>query len=200
MPLSLLSSLHTPFIPPLFPPPGQRKTTSCISLNQYIFFPLEFQKGTQLASFQSCHYFQLSGIYSDERSLQPQSPALLMLTGIIKTHPVSNLFDLGKNALGLSPRAGNSWLETPAAFTLGHKQLTSVNNPPRPRFQFQRESFSQKHYLSTKETENWIKIMYRRHEKFFRVEYLKNIANLSMEKGKQQRERGLKYKSKNKKW
>lgn len=83
--------LMSPFSP-------QRKTHSCISLNQCILLA-RMAEGYDWHHSSHITISNSLGIYSDEHSLQPLSPTPLMLTGTIKTLPVFSLGHLLKNAL-----------------------------------------------------------------------------------------------------
>jgi hypothetical protein len=85
------------FLVPMSSFTPERETCSLDKLKPIYFIHCN-GRGVQLASVQSHHYSQLSGIDSDEHNLQPLSPTALMLAGIIKTFPVSSPFDLLKNA------------------------------------------------------------------------------------------------------
>ena len=93
-------------------------------INQY---SLERQRG-QLASLVTS-LSQLSGVDSDEHHLQPRSPKAPMLTGIIKTLPVSSPFDLLKNAFRGWRGAGSSQLDTGHS-PHTHSQTTAAAKTP----------------------------------------------------------------------
>ena len=105
-------------------------------------------QGFPVASFSLLLTQRSSGVYSDEHNLQPLSPALLMLTGIIKTLLVSSSFDLLKNTLGLwlSRKLTAGYPEQRSCLVTDYSHQLIILS----KFHFKREIFSYKKILNTK--------------------------------------------------